>query len=204
MGWAGRAQCFTAMLAVCLAVLAGGCQSEPEEFDALKRHPRVNDPERPMCGQPTTPRDDSEPTDPTPIVPYPTPAGEVITPAIRGIPLPPGAAQIDSFRNDRTTVQVFETDISAKELFNFYDDVMRKHGWFVGRVTRGVSCEYVSELVEFKSTPEYRIEVTTSFVPRAGEETGDGTPAPGFRGEGFGFEPRSATKTVFSIVTPHK
>jgi hypothetical protein len=193
-------------LALWLALVAVACGADAVAFEDIEPSRRFTEPGQALCGQPAWPDPDTEPTDPTPL-PYPTPAGEEVEPRITGIPVPAGSVQIDSFQREFTTVQVFETEASVDEVFDFYDAVMAERGWYAGgsgRGPNGFMCEYLSDRVWSGVAPDYRIEVTTMFVPRPEEEPAPGEPPPGFRGKGFGYAPRKPDKTTFSLITPRR
>jgi len=192
---------------LCVAIVAAAvvaCGTDSKAFDDLESTVSGTDPARPMCNQPTIPEDNAEPGDPIPAVPYPTPAGEQVKPGISGVPLPEGSVQVDGFESGETVVQVFTTDASPNEVFDFYDAVMRDHGWFAGGSGSGVYCDYLSEPRAFGAEPEHWVRVSLDYIPRPGEETAPGEPKPGERPTGFGTEPRTPDTTFFSLITPRR
>jgi hypothetical protein len=222
VAWTGSGSCgglYTGNVAARRALLLAGvvgasvaaiatfarCDSSPAEFAKIPVSLRFG-PSQPC---PSAPDPSLEPPS---AIPYPTPAGEQFEPGITGVPVPPGAVQVDSFETDRApgfefgtkAVQVFDVSMPPSQVLAFYDSAMDAAGWsYRGGVSgpAGNECLFASSWA-VDNHPRYWIAISLAYIPREGERAGPTQPLPGFRGKATPFAPALPGGTRFWLVTP--
>ena len=140
------------------------------------------------------------PPDPAVGVPYPRPQGDKVTPKVSGLPVFPGAMEIDGFAKDvsgtEAAVQQNATDESLDDVLAFYERELtaagyRKSGGSAG--SSGEAWDYIRG--------RDRVLVSTVYVPRPEDELPPGAPPYGFREKGVRFLEGADGKQWFWIVT---
>ena len=187
-------------------------ESGPEEFAKIAVGATVAPERRGECVPPgqvlgLLPDPGAEPAG----VPYPTPAGARVVPGVTGVPLPPGAVEVDGFLVTVPTggrmsgphaVQVFDVGLPPDAVIAFFETALKERGWVVrgaGIGPAGIQCDFVPARDRGIGDPPHWITVSTAYVPRPGEDV---RPPPGFRGKAVPFAEPVPGSTRFWLITP--
>lgn len=141
--------------------------------------------------------------EPTP-VPFPPLRGERVEPKVPGVPLYPGAVEVDGFvrpapqpvRPGDSAVQVFETADSVDAVLAWFGAELELAGWTEYGGSAGVTGRTVSFARNGRS--EW-VMISSSYVPRPEDEAAQ--PPPGFRGKGVPFASPLDAGARFWVVT---
>ncbi|OAI43760.1 hypothetical protein AYO38_02495 [bacterium SCGC AG-212-C10] len=157
------------------------------------RVPPIAPPEPTYSGQPDASL--------TPVA-YPSPKGEHVQPRVAGLPVFPGAREIDGFEStvDGATVatQQFETDASQADVLAFFEQQLADQGYRSAGGGHGVAGTRVNYI-----RGRDRVLVSTQFIPRPEDVQPSGATQYGFQGKGVPFLEGANGKRWFWIVSIH-
>ena len=128
-------------------------------------------------------------------VPYPTPAGERVSPLVADLPTYPGATEVDGFRRGDEVVQVFEVGAQPRDIAMFYRDYLTSAGWILYQGSGGVA----GESQGYQSPDGAWVTFSTVYQPRPQEDVPE--PPPGYRGKGVPFENAVDGNLRFWLIT---
>lgn len=135
-------------------------------------------------------------------IPYPTPRGERVQPLVAGVPVFPGAVEIDGFTAIRSgatvAVQQFATDASGDQVIAFFEAELTRQGYTGAGGGSGVT----GETRDFLRGRD-RVQISTEYIPRPGQERASSELPYGYEGKAVPFLAGANGKTWFFVVTLH-
>ncbi len=137
-------------------------------------------------------------------VPFPPLRGERVSPFVDGLPVFPGAIEVDGFLRETRgnagpstgAVQVLETTAAPEEVLAWYAQALVAAGW----IEYHGSASVAGRTMEFTRHGESGwVQISTAYVPRPEDEGQQ--PPPGFGGKGVPFAGAKADGTRFWVVS---
>jgi DNA-binding CsgD family transcriptional regulator len=116
--------------------------------------------------------------------PYPTPVGSLVVSQVAGLPVFPGAQEVDgfhraanSFSDVEESVQVYATSASELEVLDFYKEALVADGFTLSSSGGGANGQQLT-LVRGKDS----VRVATTYIPRPDDPYADEYPPYGYLG----------------------
>jgi len=139
--------------------------------------------------------------------PYPTPVGDKVVPQVAGLPVLPGAVEVDGFTrpaNPSTdveeTVQVYATSASGASTISFYETELLAAG-FALRSSGGGANGWTASFQRGKDS----VSISTRYIPRPDDPHADEYPPYGYLGRkrwNLEFEPGIRYFFVITLQAP--